>query len=262
MGYHHRNPADPDPDLCDALAKGHSEQFEANRQRAIDILETNDLAAFWLQALGDGTTIEAGPDDPLGTPLPHQPLHCAGYDDDLTYPELRAIATKGCAHHLGLALDPYDPHKSPTEIATDAIGPIATQAKRIGPHVPDEATQVPHPGPLSERLDQAITILNGEDLSGFWLQAFVEGSVAHFQFDPTASDDADGVRSRTTAYHSIEYTYGLPETLDYLGHASLMSELHMQHLFVGAHTANQSIEQFTETCIEQVCESGYIHEAL
>jgi hypothetical protein len=227
-------------------------------------LQTLDVAAFWLQAVGDGTPLAAGHTD-LDTNSPqtaHNVAWLAGYDDSLEYHQLIQIATQLFAHHLGVKTV-ASPSVSDRTILNDIVTASTTTATTLYSDLPAEDLDVLEPTSLNSQLEAALSLLDPSVVNHCWLQILCDRGDASVVLSVGAIPGPDPLGDESvTAWidHPIEYFICIPTAMDPALEQLLHLRYLVQHQFVGAHMTDLSVEEFGTRALEMALEYQYLHE--
>lgn len=257
-----------DPALVDILDEDVDEDFHNGRAEAIEKLETLDIAAFWLQAVGDGSPLETAANDTLETSTPHQMAWEAGFDDTLDHQEVSRIAHQLFAHHIGVLVTPARESVSDRAALDNFLDPSVEYANNLyGDATADDADdsekdawnkiQYPRPAPLDNTLKDARSLLDTESVAYFWLQVLCDVGDSSFVMQ------VGGPSAETPNLfvdHPIEYVVGIPHALGPTDEMNLNLETLAQHLSYGARATDESVEQFASNALEMALEMEYLRD--
>ncbi|WP_255198500.1 hypothetical protein [Halorarius litoreus] len=248
-----------DPQLVQLATAGHDAAFEQGRQRAVELLETTDIAGFWLQTVGYGTLQDASPRDAAELRLEHQPTHLAGYADALEFPQVAAIARQLCGHHIGLWRVPHV-RTDLDAFCTEMVEGLLPYAKQLDARIPD-TYQYPDVTPLNRRVSQAKRLLESDALTHAWLQVLLDSDAARTLV--SVGPDATG---EWTVDHSpaleVEYLTCIPKAMPIEQSQQLTNEQLVQHLVVGARTTGLDLDVFAEHVADAMLETGGLHDQI
>jgi hypothetical protein len=242
-----------DSRLAQLATTGHDDAFEQGRQQAIELLETSNIAGFWLQTVGNGTPQDASPRDPAELNLEHHPTHLAGYADDLEFPQVAAIARQLCGHHFGLWTVPRG-RTDLEAVCTEQVDTLLPYAKQLDARLPDRF-QYPDAAPLNRRISQATDLLESDTLTHAWLQVLMDSEAARTLVSIGPDETGEWTVDHTTALE-IEYLVCIPKAMsvDYSQH--LKQEQLVQHLVVGARTTGLDLEAFADHVADAMQSTG------
>lgn len=247
-----------DPRLAAILADEPDEAVQTCLDQSREKLQTLDVAAFWLQAIGDGTPLERGHTrlDAISPHTAHNVAWLAGYDDSLGFQSIAQITTQLFAHHLGVVTSP-EPSVSDRTALDDVITKSTQMAKTLYGEIPSEERPDPTRDSLNAQVERARSILDPDLVTHYWLQILCDLGDASVVIGLGATPGTD---ESPTAWidHPIEYFVCIPSALS----QQLEQALHLRSLgqqqFVGAHTTDQSIEQFGANTREMTLSNQYL----
>lgn len=278
-----KRPSEPDPALKTVLT-ANDPAFERGRRTALDLLEPADatVLAFWLQAVGDGTPLPPARHDPAEQALYHQVANVAGYHDKATADDIATLSRWLYAHHLGIWTVHDEPSKTPEEIFRESMTMLTPTTQQQFSSVPKEG-QYPADISFEACLEQAQALL-AADLTFFWLQVVTvpKGSPTVYidrdviEHSPanscdrsssgiTIDSDADGDTENDDPYFTlgrqdIDYVIGRPTALGMQHYKLLITQFLIQHQFVAAQTADESIDALGRHAIGLALANEYISE--
>jgi hypothetical protein len=247
-----------DPRLAAILADEPDEAVQTCLDQSREKLQTLDVAAFWLQAVGDGTPLESGYTrlDAISPDTSHNVAWLAGYDNSLGFQSVAQITTQLFAHHLGVVTSP-EPSVSDRAALDEVITKSTQMANTLYREVSPEKRPDPTLASLDAQVKRARSILDPDLVSHYWLQILCDFDDASVVIGLGATPGND---ESPTAWidHPIEYFVCIPPALS----QQLEQILHLrslgQHQFVGAHTTDQSIEQFGTQAREMTLDNLYL----
>jgi hypothetical protein len=231
-----------DEGLAELLDNGLGPQFEGYREEALRMLESEDIAGFWLQAAGTGRQLARVHDQTPPNPTQHDVMHVAGYADEFHYRQVASMARFLCGHHFAVSVDPAS--GDPETTGSQLLELFWQDAERTYSGL-EERVQYPEPVSLSRRQKQARELLKHEELTFAWLQVVPNRQSVreHLHVDATPDtsewsprEDAVGIESLLCSPSKDPHDYELMTRGQFL----------IQHLFVGARTAELSLEMFAE----------------
>lgn len=244
-----------DPILTHLLSSQPDELFVSGREEAVEKLQTLDVAAFWVQAVGDGTPMEVGHNDPSER-TPHHGVWEAGFEDSLTHQEIVKITTQLAAHHIGLHAVPSEGSGSEREALNESLEPITRYANQLYDEHRNEELQYPRTQTRATSIEAAISVLDTDPLSYFWLQILGDSGEAKHVF--VVGGDQDSPSS--FADHPIEFVIGILQGTPPQLEINLTTESFAQHLFVGSQITDQSIDQFAEEVRQTALNLDYLYQ--
>lgn len=255
---------DPDPGLVALLDTEFDEAFHDGRDDAIEKLSSLDIAALWLQAVGDGSPLDAASHDPLETKTPHRMAWQAGFDDTLDHHKITQISHQLFAHHLGTIVTPVGKSVSDRAALDNILQPSLEYATDLyggedNPAEEWEAVQYPRPTSLDDTTENARSLLETDSLSYFWMQILCDTGSSSFVMQVGAT--AEEEESPTMFIdHPIEYVVGIPRALNTAGEMDLSMQSLAQHLSYGARATDESLDEFSEKALNMTLDLGYLHE--
>lgn len=248
-----------DPELVKLATDGHDDAFEQGRQQAIELLDTTDIAGFWLQTVGYGTQQDASPRDGAELQLEHQPTHLAGYADDLEFPQVAAIARQLCGHHIGLWTVPRG-RTDLDALCTEMVEGLLPYATQLDARIPD-TYQYPDAAPLNRRLSQATQLLESDALTHAWLQIMLDSEDARTLVSIGPDETGEWTVDHGTALE-VEYLTCIPKAMPIEYSQQLKNEQLVQHLVVGARTTGLDLDVFGEHVADAMLETGGVHDQI
>ncbi|MFC5973409.1 hypothetical protein ACFPYI_18930 [Halomarina salina] len=253
----------PDPALVSLLDGGLDASFERARSKALETLDSTDIVAVWLQATGDGTTLDSTPTEVSSPNTTPQITHLAGYADDFEYPQITQLARQLFGHHLGVLTDGRAASLSNQDALTQ-IGSDITQFARMLSEASDAApVDYPIRGSLSTRLEQATDVLSDSDLTLFWLQVLRSDGTIRSIVSTSGDEQPFPQEAIDSMIESpIAYVMGVPNELPPTTQTTILSHSFAQHALVGANTAAVDLETFSEEAVSIALEAGYHEEVM
>lgn len=255
-----RNTDDPDSALTEVLTTGldDDEAFWRSRDRARELLDSDDIAGFWLQGIGDGSPV-AGHDDPSERVTPHCVGHVAGYEDRLDDEGVGELAATLFAHHLGVKTNAQVAGFDTDVVLVDQIQRLTTGAdahlNALGEDAADQVSAVD----FEAQRHRARRLLDADRLTTFWLQ-IVRKNPDQVVVTAGPQADADGRASRveTWATRPIEYVFGSLEAIDTTTHSQLFTQCLTQHLTVAALTSGREVPSLCATAAHRARRNGWV----
>lgn len=261
----------PDPRLTDVLATGQDENFEQVRQDAIAGLAETEGMAIWLQAIGDGTPLDPETDDPIERVTPQNTCYLGGFHDELSYPEIVQAAGQLFAHHAALMIEiptlsqaqsPQAIEDHAREMLRDMLDMSTVNARQLYAEVDvEDRSTVLGTQSFTDQRDRAIEILENkqDELTAFWVQVMTMK-----QMVSVSSSNGPSPETGVLSAPSFEYFYGRPtlSQADVVFLEELAMEQIVQHQYVTAQIAEQSLGSIKEQSISIGIENGYIIESI
>lgn len=264
-----------DPRLAGFLTDGPDEQFEQVRQDAIDALSQSDVVAIWLQAIGDGTPLDHARENAIEQRTPHNVLSLAGYDDDLTHPEISQIVLQLFTHHVcvftsvprrrspAAGIEAFEQQgreaiRNTLDLSTAAAEQMYVSANSDSDIGTETVADLFEPRSLVEQRERAIAILDQEELATFWVQVMTRSELVSLHIP--GIDEAGQPTIDKMPDSPVEYFQARPTNADFELAQQLAMETAGQHHYVAATALEQPIESIAEQAIEMALESGYTLE--
>jgi hypothetical protein len=250
---------DHDPRLVELLNNGLGAQFERGRERGLEMLDSEDIAGFWLQAIGTGRPLATVHEPERPNPTLHQVTHLAGYADDLEYQGVNAMSTFLCGQHFGFSANPVG--RDPKTVCDELLGWYGPNAERMYGEMIEEF-QYPEPVSLSRRLEQARELLRHERLTFAWLQVVPdrEETRTFLRVDPSQGTERWDIQDEDFA--EVEYLLCTPDDGPQDLGMQILGQSLLQHLFVSARTAERSPEEFTEQVKSVMLSSSALYDGI
>lgn len=250
--------------LVEILVNDVDADFHNGRAEAITKLETLDIAAFWLQAVGDGSPLEVATHDTLETRTPHRMAWEAGFDDTLGHQKISQIAHQLFAHHIGMMVTPAHESVSDRAALDNFLAPSTEYANELYADATDDTEkdawdemQYPRPTALDDAVDDARSLLESESLTYFWIQVLCDVGSSSFVMQiggPSAEEQNMFVD------HPIEYIVGIPHALAPNDEVNINLQSLAQHLSYGARVTDESVEEFASAALDMTLDLGYLHD--
>lgn len=232
----------PNPELVTLLEDDTDEEFEDARHQAIEKLREADIVGFWFQAVGDGSQLDQASGDSLEQLTPDQVAHLAGYADHLDHADVTDIALHLFSHHIGLWVTPLDvkiePSESPEQPIREELRDFVAALDQVDAARRTESVHLPEPVSLSKRRKQAISLLETDNLSEFWLQLLTDDGkdvIFTVGFEPQFSRVED-----------IEYVRAVASSMGPMLNHTLSLEFLLQHQLAVAKTTDLPLEMIPQ----------------
>lgn len=257
-GFPQSDPHTRDEVLASLLNDGTGMEFARTRNHALETLETSDVLAFRVLAVGDGTPLDAAPAGATPSGSFHQISQLAGYHDGLPPERTSNLARHLFGHHLGTLARPDPTTASPA----DTIERVGADVSAFAGHLYEDSTGAsvrdPSQVALSTRLEQAGRLLTDPSLTLFWMQVLTDDGVVRSTGSEPTADRSSGERDTVFDY-SVNSVLGVPDRLPSLYRTTILSQLFAQHALLGSAIAGVDVDTFCEEAVSTALDAGY-HE--